>query len=443
MNRAHHITLGAALFAGMLSACGDDVVGSRYLASAEISPAGGRLAVSSDERPDLAATRLDVPAGALEKTVTITLEPSTDIGFDAEETAAGPAVDFGPDGLAFETAATMTLPVSKTLGADEELRIHVLESDGTRSVIEGEALSYDAAKGTVSFAVEHFTRYQPGSRQRPQCRADADCPNGDWCVNGACTTPTPGQCRSANDCAPTESCIQGSCQVPNLPSCQTDADCSRGESCVSGQCQPQSGCSTDADCPSNEVCELAICVPACVSNSDCNPAETCNNGHCIQGNCLTDSDCAQGEVCISNQCTPQGACGLSVQVRQVGFGTVTVGQSSSQTVQVQNTANSADQIVALTLNAGSGFTARPASGVSLPVNIAAGSSELIEVEFSPTANGSHGDVLLIESSPACNPVPVALAGTGTGGNGGGGMQTPCQTAADCARGQQCVSGFCQ
>ena len=77
-----------------------------------------------------------------------------------------------------------------------------------------------------------------------ECIDDADCPNGQVCVDGTCIdatpipTPTP-ECTDDNDCPPGQVCVDGMCveATPTpIPECSDDDDCPPGQVCVNGVC---------------------------------------------------------------------------------------------------------------------------------------------------------------------------------------------------------------
>ena len=138
----------------------------------------------------------------------------------------------------------------------------------------------------------------------------------------------------------------GACPVaPSYPSCTKDADCEQGEPCVDGQCQ---SCTSDAECvgkgaggadlvcvefrcsePAATSDPCAACDPGMVcregSCQACSEAAQCDSGVCHPSGrcqalpCSTDESCPDAQVCDGGQCLyyakgePEGAavCGLS------------------------------------------------------------------------------------------------------------------------------------
>lgn len=96
---------------------------------------------------------LDVPAGAVDRATTITMS------------ASGSGVDaytFGPDGLEFRRAATLTVRIDA-----ERLRAAGIDPDelavaGASNAADDWAVlggTYDASSGTVTATIPHFSRY--------------------------------------------------------------------------------------------------------------------------------------------------------------------------------------------------------------------------------------------------------------------------------------------
>jgi hypothetical protein len=119
----------------------------------------------------------------------------------------------------------------------------------------------------------------------------------------------------------------GACST-NTTACTTDADCFNGQACVQKTCQPEGAeCGSDADCPTGKICDVAAshtCLTASgltcaqVGTSEGWGAEVCESiapdcqgigvttadcNHCCQ--CLLDTDCKPGYACLldTHTCT--------------------------------------------------------------------------------------------------------------------------------------------
>jgi len=190
------------------------------------------MAAEADSQ-SLAGVALDVRAGALAEDTRITIEPVDDLDAQPDVEWAGPAVRFGPDGLQLDQPASMTLTLDQSLDGFEPL-VRGIRADGTAEWIGSISVNGD---GTVSFAVDHFTRFQPGRRAPPP------------------------ECTSDRDCAQSETCDAGTCTPRKQPECTDDADCAAGEECTAaGTCAPAPECHDAPDCPRGELCVQNSCV---------------------------------------------------------------------------------------------------------------------------------------------------------------------------------------
>jgi hypothetical protein len=99
---------------------------------------------------------------------------------------------------------------------------------------------------------------------------------------------------------------------------------------------------------------------------------------------------------------------LSVVPPSVAFGNLTVGLTNTQTVTVRNSGTANLTITQATI-AGSGFAA---SGISLPLSVAAGGSAAFTVSYSPTSAGSVAGALTLVSNAPNSPLGVVLSGNG-------------------------------
>jgi len=97
----------------------------------------------------------------------------------------------------------------------------------------------------------------------------------------------------------------------------------------------------------------------------------------------------------------------------VAFGNVTVGQTGSVSVTLQNRGISAVQVEDL---GSSNQAFSLADGTTFPISLAVGASTTVQVRFSPTSSGSQAEPLMITSSLSANPASLAnMTGTGTPG----------------------------
>lgn len=100
----------------------------------------------------------------------------------------------------------------------------------------------------------------------------------------------------------------------------------------------------------------------------------------------------------------------------IAFGNVTVGQTGSVSVTLQNRGIAAVQVEDL------GSSAQAFSvvdGTTFPISLPVGASATVSVQFSPTSSGSQTEPLMITSSISANPASLAnMTGTGMPGVSG-------------------------
>ena len=99
---------------------------------------------------------------------------------------------------------------------------------------------------------------------------------------------------------------------------------------------------------------------------------------------------------------------LSASPTSLSFGNLTVGSSSSQTVMLTNTGNSSVTISQVNTS-GPGFSA---SGLTLPLTLAAGQGASLSVVFAPAAAGSVTGSISVVSNATNSPAIVSLGGSG-------------------------------
>ena len=99
---------------------------------------------------------------------------------------------------------------------------------------------------------------------------------------------------------------------------------------------------------------------------------------------------------------------LNASPTSLGFGTVTVGSSSTNTVTLTNSGTQSLTISQATVT-GAGFSIR---GLSLPLTLAARRSTTFTATFAPTAAGSVTGKITVTSNATNSPATVSLSGTG-------------------------------
>jgi hypothetical protein len=108
--------------------------------------------------------------------------------------------------------------------------------------------------------------------------------------------------------------------------------------------------------------------------------------------------------------TVSGASGLSIDVSPstISFGSLTVGQSASQTLIITNTGTKSLTVSGVSV-AGSGFTMK---SVAVPMALAAGQSASVSTTFTAAASGAASGKVMISSNAPNSPVVVSLSAMG-------------------------------
>src|SRR3984885_14988872 len=107
--------------------------------------------------------------------------------------------------------------------------------------------------------------------------------------------------------------------------------------------------------------------------------------------------------------TSSGGSTLSIEVSPsaINFGSLTVGQSASQTFQIINSGTKALSVSGISV-AGTGFAVK---APALPLVLAAGQAGNVATTFTATATGNAAGTIMISSSAPDSPMLVALSAT--------------------------------
>jgi len=174
----------------------------------------------------------------------------------------------------------------------------------------------------------------PPSDTTVSCTVDADCDDGQACINEVCEDV---ECVDATDCDDNVVCTDDVCDATahtcsntvDPDCCTVAADCDDGEACTADACEADNTCSNtvDPDCcevaadcdDSNECTDEACTAGACViTNNDanlCDDGVDCTDSACvagvctgtdIAGCCTSNADCLDSESCdtLNNVCVP-------------------------------------------------------------------------------------------------------------------------------------------
>jgi hypothetical protein len=99
---------------------------------------------------------------------------------------------------------------------------------------------------------------------------------------------------------------------------------------------------------------------------------------------------------------------ISFTPSSANFGSVTVGSTNSQTIQLSNTGNGVLTITQASVT-GSGFST---AGLTLPLSLNPGQSTTFNAQFQPAGAGSASGSITIVSNAAGSPGVIALSGSG-------------------------------
>lgn len=138
----------------MFAGCGPDVVGSRYVKSQNVKANEGALiTVSREENERLAGTRLSIPAGALDRDTTVTLELGV-INLASADVALSPTAVFGPEDAVLLQDVTLIQPV-QGLAADEDFTVLASKAN-----VDQAQVTTDSARSQVQFQTRSFGGFQ-------------------------------------------------------------------------------------------------------------------------------------------------------------------------------------------------------------------------------------------------------------------------------------------
>jgi hypothetical protein len=102
------------------------------------------------------------------------------------------------------------------------------------------------------------------------------------------------------------------------------------------------------------------------------------------------------------------AAAINLTPSSANFGSVAVGSTNSQTIQIGNTGNSVLTISQASVT-GTGFSS---TGLTLPLSINPGQTSTFNAQYQPAAAGAASGNITIVSNAATSPSVVALTGTG-------------------------------
>jgi hypothetical protein len=208
-----------------------------------------------------------------------------------------------------------------------------------------------------------------------ECSSDADCSDGDACVDGFCEA---ADCDELGNCRSSALTCYTPCKGPlarpdgTLRACSPEglmAGCIGGSVCDKGSCIPEAmvstrsvpdsvaaklgTCEQDVDCPDYQACLGGRCRSTCSATSDCAAGAECVRTVCRK-TCTEETLCEQaGYACVDGNCLPTVAPSSSVVSDVDGTFGVSVnrldfaGRRDSGTFEISND-TSATQVFTVT-----------------------------------------------------------------------------------------------
>ena len=154
------------------------------------------------------------------------------------------------------------------------------------------------------------------------CNKHCDCPQGQACMLGGCTSiGAPIYCCSKTPCPAGSQCVDaaGSWKTCSgaTTGCKTHCDCNQGEACQAGKCLKTTiptYCCSKTPCPASTLCynangSASFCPggsTGCKTHCDCSQGETCLGGNCtnlVVSYCCTKAGCPSGKGCYQTSGT--------------------------------------------------------------------------------------------------------------------------------------------
>ncbi len=188
------------------------------------------------------------------------------------------------------------------------------------------------------------------------------------------------------------------------------------------------GCDPEVIIYEKEPAERDLGLP-CVLDSECSTGR-CMAGVCSVNECETDEDCREDEICnpITHTCEPISnyACGpgqspiLQLEITAVDFGTVTVGESSVDSVTLNNIGDcllTVEQAQLDNLSSDPAFSCDNCGADQYPKAIPPGHYVTVNLSFTPPAEQTYaGNLLVRTDDPSLSDglATIGLSGEGLG-----------------------------
>lgn len=258
-------------------------------ASAPVTPASGGIVKLPDD-----SAKLDVPAGAVASTTTITMTTTTKSA-PAGITAASPILEFGPSGLVFATPVTVTF----TFKNAKAPVVYWSNASG----------GYDAIAGTVngstiSAKVSHFSTGFVG--EAPSGAGDMDASSGPPPTGGddASAGPPP----TGNDGAPggSDAPTGGDDASSGPPPTGNDGGTGGSDAPAAGGDDASAGPSPTGEADASIDDASGGGTDAGGSTGPISPANCVSGGACTFGTPMCTNGALNPNLCEQCTCTPSG-----------------------------------------------------------------------------------------------------------------------------------------
>lgn len=150
-------------------------------------------------------------------------------------------------------------------GADGSAQVFLISTNQTEVGVISTAQVASGGVGSVSFTIAVNANSTGGG-----CTVNSQCPSGQICSAGVCTTPTGGgSCTPGSDhpCPFGYECVNGQCVPPANTQCDpNNPNCPSGQYCAC------------AGAPGSQICQCTDICPTCPVGQTCDPSShTCKD----------------------------------------------------------------------------------------------------------------------------------------------------------------------
>ncbi|HEY8206641.1 MAG TPA: hypothetical protein VIG99_04110 [Myxococcaceae bacterium] len=281
---------------------------SRYIKSVPVQASQGALVtVEASDSAELAGASINIPAGALEKDTTVTVELGLEGLGAGPDTSVSRVVVWGPAGTKLAVPAEVVLPFTLPVTESPDgLRVNMLQGDGRKVALDRVAFTVDGVNQAARLRLEELAALEV---EVSHCNGEHPCREGRVCREGTCVAPTCG----SSVCVTGQLCCDGQCRSVETgttacpaPQCGETHPCPEDGLCDGGRCFQRCG-ETRPACREGTVCGAGgVCVhpptTECGAERQCENGFVCDSGRCRQrcGPDFPDRHCVEPERCIEN-----------------------------------------------------------------------------------------------------------------------------------------------